>query len=161
MRTCRLEGLNQGEIGLIDADTRSLCFRLSPTGPDAPTIILSNSSLRPAGRTDVFSLMLSADETRHWPTALAFNDAELSPDFSSLAQDFELPERALVPSTDGVLRVAVRANGWSIRLLNCMTGDLDDHDQRGSAWYFSRWTVTVPSAVIVGQRQPIFSVEIA
>lgn len=160
MRTCKLNELSQGEVGLVDIGGRSACFRLSSENSDALTLVLSNSA-HSTRRSDVFSLTLSNIDSRNWPTTLAFNNAEFSPDISSLCQSFDLPERALVPSSDGNFRVAVCANGWSMALLDPATGNLFDHDQSGSSWYFSRWAVTVPSPVTAGRREPIFSVEIA
>ena len=161
MRICRLNDLALGEIGLVELGERSLCFKLGPAGPDTRTLVLSATSVRPSARTEIFTLTLSPSEAQTWPLTLAFDDGELSPDLSSLKQSFELPERALVPWSDGTLRVAVRPNGWSIALLDPAEGDLIDPDQIGSFWFFSRWAVTVPSPCNSAHRQSIFDVEIA
>ena len=160
MRTCSVENLTRGEIGLVDPNGRSLAFAVGDQQGNAQTLVLSTENLRPSARSEVYCLLLAPSEARNWPAAIAFDDAEMSPDISSLTCGFEIPERALVPASEGGLRLAVRANGWSLALFDAATSELSDFSPSRSSWYFTKWAVTIPSPTHHGIREAIFSVEI-
>lgn len=159
IRTRRLESLQGGEIGLVEANGRCLTFIVG--GSEAPqTLVLSNETLRPSGRPEIYSLLLTSTEARGWPTAVVFEDAELSPEIASLTCGFDIPERALVPTPEGGLHLAVKMNGWSNALFDPKSGLISDFSPQRTSWYFTKWDVTVPKPTTPRVREAIFSVSV-
>lgn len=156
--TRRIENLQVGEIGLVDASGRCLAFNVGGTGENGQTLVLSNDSLRPSGRAEIYSLILMPTEARGWPSAVVFKDAELSPDIASLTCGFDIPERALVPTSAGQLHLAVKINGWSNAFFDPESGLVSDFSPERTSWYFTKWDLTVPKPTNPGVREAIFSV---